>query len=319
MSPTDRPPDPADFEPVACYNCGATRSVPLVVAQDDLTGKPGNFHFVTCLDCGLSYQNPRLRQERIKVYYDEEYISHRKKTDWGLLTPLYNWAMRQHDRDKEKLVRRHVKLEPNTRVLDVGCGAGTFLARLRDRHGCAVTGVDFKDLSHLPSMRGVDFRCGLLHEQNLTEGSFDLITMWHFLEHDYDPIQSLTTAMSLLAPGGRLVIEVPRLDSLSSWLFRERWPGLQAPQHTILFSKKSLVPFIQKAGWVVDKHMPYGAFPPYFYLFAGVMFKIRKGKGVNLARAILPYFLGQFFLTPVLLFRRYLNLAMQTVVCRKPD
>ena len=45
----------------------------------------------------------------------------------------------------------------------------------------------------------------------------------------------------------------------------------------------------------------------------------RKGKGVNLARAILPYFLGQFFLTPVLLFRRYLNLAMQTVVCRKPD
>src|SRR5262249_30295613 len=197
-------------------------------------------------------------------------------------------------------------------------GAGTFLVRLRDRHGCTVTGVDFKDLSGLPSMRGVDFRCGLLHEQQLPEGGFDLITMWHFLEHDYEPATSLATALRLLAPGGQLIIEVPRLDSVSWWLFRERWPGLQAPQHTMLFSKKTLVPFVQKAGWEVVEHLPYGAFPPYFYLFAGVAFKVRKGRGIDLATAIYPYFLGQLLLTPLLLFGRHLNLAMQTVVCRKP-
>src|SRR5947209_6752606 len=169
MSPTRKPPGPADFEPVACYHCGSARGQPLVVAQDDLTGKPGRFRFVTCLDCGLAYQSPRLRLARVKDYYDDEYISHRKKTDWGVLTPLYNWAMRKHDRDKVALVRRYVTLGPGARVLDVGCGAGTFLARARDRHGCAVTGVDFKDLSALPSMRGVDFRCGLLSEQDLPE------------------------------------------------------------------------------------------------------------------------------------------------------
>src|SRR5262249_40019352 len=118
---------------------------------------------------------------------------------------------------------------------------------------------------------------------------------------------------------GRLVIEVPRLDSLTFRLFRERWPGLQAPQHTVLYSKEMLLKVVEKAVLEVVAHLPYGAFPPYFYLFAGVLFKLRRGKGVNLARAIYPYFLGQLLLSPVLLFERHLNLAMQTVVCRRPS
>ena len=56
--------------------------------------------------------------------------------------------------------------------------------------------------------------------------------------------------------------------------------------------------------------------PPYFYLFAGVAFKFLKGKGLNLSRAIYPYFLGQLLLLPVILLQRHLNLAMQTVICR---
>jgi hypothetical protein len=71
-----------------------------------------------------------------------------------------------------------------------------------------------------------------------------------------------------------------------------------------------------RAGLEVIDYRPYGAFPPYFYLFAGAAFKLLKGKGLNLDRAILPYFLGQILLTPFLLFERRLNLAMQTVVCR---
>ncbi len=310
-------PEPADFEDVSCYACGSAQAVPFVVAQDDLTGKPGSFHFVTCRGCGLSYQSPRLRFERIKDYYDEEYIAHRKKTDWGMLTPFYNRAMQKHDNEKMSLVKRYLSPGPNTRALDVGCGAGTFLAKLRDAYGCSVVGIDFKDLSALPSMSGIEFRCGVLHEQDLPERGFDLITMWHFLEHDYEPSLSLAAAHRLLAPNGRLIIEVPRLDSVSHWLFRERWAGLQAPQHTMLFSKQTLVPFIQKRGFEVVDYLPYGAFPPYFYLFAGVAFKIRKGKGIDLSAAILPYFLGQLFLSPVLLFQRRLNLAMQTVVCQR--
>ena len=70
-------------------------------------------------------------------------------------------------------------------------------------------------------------------------------------------------------------------------------------------------------GMVVVDYLPYGAFPAYFYLFAGLAFKLRKGKGVNFRKAIYPYFLGQVLLSPLLVFERKLNLAMQTLICRR--
>ena len=311
-------PSPEDFEPVACYNCGANACRDFVVGQDDLTGKPGRFQFVTCHDCGLAYQNPRLTVERIKDYYDEEYIAHRKKTDWGILTPFYNRAMYKHDRQKDRLISRYVRLNSSSRVLDVGCGAGTFLTKMGSRYGAQLTGVDFKDLSQLPGFEQLDFRCGLFYEQQFAEQRFDLITMWHFLEHDYDPMRTLRTAKDLLQPDGRLVIEFPRLDCVTWKMYHERWPGLQAPQHTVLYTKKMLLEFVDKAGLELVEYQPYGAFPSYFYIFAGFAFKLLKGKGLNLSKAIYPYFLGQLLLTPILLFEHRLNLAMQTVVCRRP-
>jgi len=310
-------PSHSAFEIVPCYLCGGTDSRPLLIGEDDLTGKPGRFQFVTCDRCGLAYQNPRLTLDQIKHYYNDEYIAHRKKTNWGWLTPFYLRAMRKHDLAKMSLIDRYVKLNKDANVLDIGCGAATFLQELVARDGVHATGVDFKDLSHLPGFGQIDFRCGLLAEQKLGERSFDLITMWHFLEHDYDPVGTLARCRDLLSTEGRLVIEVPRLDSLSFRLYHERWPGLQAPQHTLLFSKASLLEMVRSQGLEVVDYLPYGAFPPYFYLFTGLAFKILKGRGLNLDRAILPYFIGQLLCTPLLLLQRRLNLAMQTVVCRR--
>ena len=282
-----------------------------------MSSRPGTFRFKRCDGCGLVYQSPRLRFERIGRYYDDEYIAHRKKTDWGVFTPLYDWAMGKHDRDKLSLVRRYKSLNADSRVLDVGCGAGTFLALLAEKTGASACGMDFKDLSSLPWMDRVDFRQGTLAEQDFDERTFDLITMWHFLEHDYTPVDTLIRARDLLATDGRMLIEVPRLDSVSFRLFRERWPGLQAPQHTMLFDAETLPRMVERAGLKVCHYLPYGAFPAYFYLFCGVAFKLLRGKGLNLSRAIYPYFAGQLLLLPLLLFERRLNLAMQTVVCER--
>ena len=272
-------PTPDQFEQVPCPLCGERSHTPLVDAEDDLTGKPGRFHFVCCTACGLAYQNPRIQAQHIGAYYDDEYIAHRKKTDWGLFTPLYEWAMGRHDRDKLALVQRFVALDAKARVLDVGCGAGTFLVHTQAQTGAAVAGVDFKDLGQLPWMKAIEFHHGLLHAQDFGSRRFDLVTMWHFLEHDYEPDRSLACTRDLLAPGGRLVVEVPRLDSLSYRLFRERWPGLQAPQHTTLYTRATLLRRVEQAGLRVVCYLPYGAFPPYFYLFTGVAFKLLKGRG----------------------------------------
>ena len=70
--------------------------------EDDLGGTPGRFRFVRCRDCGLAYQNPRVPLEHIGAYYDDDYIAHRKKRDWGLLTPLFERAMNKLDADKDR-------------------------------------------------------------------------------------------------------------------------------------------------------------------------------------------------------------------------
>jgi 2-polyprenyl-3-methyl-5-hydroxy-6-metoxy-1,4-benzoquinol methylase len=303
------------YESISCYSCSSERREPFVSAQDDLTGKPGTFDFVRCLDCGLHYQYPRIDIEGIKDYYDDEYIAHRKKQDFGLLTPVYRYVMDELDRKKERIVRPY--LNPGAAILDVGCGAGTFLERMRVVHGARATGVDFKGFEGADGFEHIDFHRGVLSEQKLPTGHFDLVTMWHFLEHDYDPRRTLESARTLMKDDASLVIEVPRLDSVTFHLYQERWPGLQAPQHTALYDKKTLLRMVEQAGFRAIEYLPYGAFPAYFYLFAGAAFKILKGRGLDLKKWGYLYVLGQGVLFPILLFEKHLNLAMQTVVCRK--
>jgi SAM-dependent methyltransferase len=316
-SSTDVGPAPEQFETVDCPLCGSIAAAPFLSAVDDLTGKPGRFQFVKCQFCGLRYQNPRLTIDHIKAYYDDEYIAHRKKTDWGVLTKFFEWVMDRHDRQKDALVSRFVRLDANSEVLDVGCAVGTFLKKVRDRHGAHVTGVDFADLRAHPALAGVDFRCGLFNDEDFGAKQFDLITMWHYLEHDYDPMRTLATARDLLKPSGRLVIEVPRLDSTTFRMYGDRWPGLQAPQHTVLFDRKRFLIAMRAADLEVVEYLPYGAFPAFFYFFAGAAFKLLRGKGLDLSRAIYPYFLGQLLFAPILALEKHLNFAMQTVVCRR--
>jgi SAM-dependent methyltransferase len=306
-------------EAAPCDLCGSTHATPFIDAEDDLTGKPGRFRFVRCDDCGLVYQHPRVPAAHIGAWYDDEYIAHRKQTDFGVFTPLYRWAMERHDRRKLALVRRYAGLGKDSRVLDLGCGAGTFLARIVQQTGARATGVDFKDLSGLPWMQAIDFRCGRPQDQEFAPGSFDLVTLWHFLEHDYEPLRTLALAREWLAPSGRMVIEVPRLDSLSFKLFGRRWPGLQAPQHTMVFDRDRLCAMMAAARLRIVDWLPWGAFPSYFYLFAGTAFKILQGRGLNLSKAVYPYFVGELLLSPVLLFEKHLNLAMQTVVVEREE
>ena len=304
-------------ERVVCLTCGTTTSTFFIAAEDDLTGRPGRFTFVRCATCGLVYQEPRLTLEAVKPYYDTEYIAHQESRRWGILAPLFSAAMGSLDRAKLRLVGRNTALNATSSVLDVGCGSGSFLQRVRRQTGAGAAGVDFVDLSARPEFDGVEFHHGLFCDQEVGRDRFDLITMWHFLEHDYEPRRSLAHARAALKAGGTLLVEVPRLDSLSFRLFGNRWPGLQAPQHTALYDREHLLDLVRREGFTVREYLPYGAFPPYFYLFCGLAFRVLRGRGLNLRKAIYVYFAGQVLLLPVLPLLNRLNFAMQTVVCEK--
>lgn len=305
------------WENVACLYCEGNVYSHFMDAEDDLTGKPGKFTFVRCQICDLIYQNPRLNIDKIKDYYDDEYIAHRKSNNWGILTRFFNATMDQLDRRKAAITCRHAALDDASELLDVGCGAGSYLRWMRRNHQVGIAGVDFIDLSDRPGFDDIDFRCSTFYEAGFEDERFDVVTMWHFLEHDYDPLRSLRQARDVLRNRGIVIIEVPRLDSVTFRMYKDRWPGLQAPQHTVLFTRDTLERFVTAAGFEIVEYLPYGAYPAYFYLFAGLAFKFLKGKGLHLSRAIYPYFFGRVLLAPLLLFERRLNLAMQTIICRK--
>jgi len=309
-------PESYRFQKVNCYGCGADSYDFYLKGEEDLTAKEGEFQYVKCHNCAMVYQNPRISPEQIKDFYDGEYIAHRKKKNWGVLTPLYEWAMNKHDREKDKIVAEHLNLNEKTEIMDVGCAVGTFLLHIHDKYGAQISGVDFKEGLDYPNFDKIEFYNGLFYEQDISAERYDCVSMWHYLEHCYDPNQSLQMAKKVLKKDGKLIVEVPRLDSFTFKLFGAKWPGVQAPQHTVLFDKKQFIAMMEKNGFRVVKYRAYGAFPPYFYIFAGTYFKL-IGKGLNLNRIIFPYFLGQLLLTPFLLFQKYLNLSMQTVVCEK--
>jgi hypothetical protein len=123
-------------------------------------------------------------------------------------------------------------------------------------------------------------------------------------------------ARDLLAPGGRLVIETPTLDSRTWRLFRERWPGIQAPRHTVLFSRLTLEMMLEAAGLEVESWHPYGTLPPYLYVFAGIAFKLLKGHAPEGPRLVPLFQLGRLLYAPLASIGRRVPIAHQVVVCR---
>jgi len=127
------------------------------------------------------------------------------------------------------------------RLLDIGCGNGRFLNRMRSL-GWQVAGVDF-DADAVRVARnhyGLDARCGSADAVGFEPASFDVVTLDHVIEHLPDPRASLAAAASLLRPGGTLALATPNFASLDSRIHREDWHALDPPRHLYLFSPASI-------------------------------------------------------------------------------
>jgi SAM-dependent methyltransferase len=135
-------------------------------------------------------------------------------------------------------------------LLDIGCGAGTFLhvARLR---GFVPHGMDAsaRAVAIAGKQYGYSVRQGEIGSRVWDDCRFDFITMFHVLEHLRDPLKGLLFAGRLLKPAGTLIVQVPNLYSLQARLFGNRWYGLDVPRHVINFSPKALGVLLNEAGY----------------------------------------------------------------------
>jgi SAM-dependent methyltransferase len=237
-----------EWEEPACLLCGARNWSLLVEAPDMTAGGTGLwFAVVQCQECGLCFTNPRPSSTSIAQFYPAAYRPH--QAPQARFAHRRPWS-RQGRRSREEvgLLAWHGK----GRLLDFGCGGGSFLARLQRQHW-QVLGLDVSTsaVQRVRDELGLPALVGTLPHPELRPASFDVITMWHSLEHVHSPLDVLREAHRLLVPGGRLIVAVPNIDSLPFRWFQSAWFGLDLPRHLTHFAPWTLHLMLERAGFHV--------------------------------------------------------------------
>jgi len=235
-SNTDHPADAGQ----RCIACGDLQRADARGFNSLFSG--GQVVYLSCDTCGLM----ALKQDSFPSpaaplypddYYGNGHTKHRLPVN-VLRQVLSAWKTH---RINALIPKRPIK------VLDIGCGDGTFLAQMRkpnvEIYGVELSGTAFNRASRVENIHLV--AAEQLRANTYPEHYFDVITLWHVLEHVPDPCQTLRSCRNWLAPDGYLFIEVPNIASWQAQLFKKNWFHLDAPRHLFLFTPRSLEKILQ--------------------------------------------------------------------------
>jgi SAM-dependent methyltransferase len=139
-------------------------------------------------------------------------------------------------------------------LLDVGCGSATLLGLMKQR-GYRAMGVDFSSEAATVAKEenGVQVVVGSLHDAAFPKGSFDIVTLFHVMEHVTNPRGVLLEVGRILRPGGSVVLQVPNIDSWQFRIFKAKWYGLDIPRHVIDYSGDAILRLLSEAGFAVSR------------------------------------------------------------------
>jgi 2-polyprenyl-3-methyl-5-hydroxy-6-metoxy-1,4-benzoquinol methylase len=186
--------------------------------------------------------------KEIADFYPEQYWWNSAKP--GALTRLESIYRKLALRGHVSFIQRAAGARRGADLLDVGCGSGTLLGLLKKR-GFHSTGLDFSAEAADVAERenGVRVIVGSLKQAALPERSFDIVTLFHVMEHVTDPRQVLSEVSRILKSDGVLVLQVPNIDSLQFRAFGAKWYGLDIPRHVIDYSRKAITGLLNDCGF----------------------------------------------------------------------
>ncbi len=251
----------------------------MLSAPDVSLGVPGVFNLVRCSRCGLVYENPRPTSESLDIIYPESYAPHQDLRGPGVGPPLARWGWKVGQVAAPLFFRRLQSSDSGvgglrarssyvlatllqlpvlppawtgadgaSRLLDIGCGTGRFLAQMLsagwDAYGVE---VDREAAERARRIAGERVLAGAFEPGLFTPGSFDLITLGHVLEHLSSPSRALSEVAQLLKPGGWLAIEVPNMNSLEARVLGGHAYQLELPRHFYHFTAETLSMMLEKA------------------------------------------------------------------------
>jgi SAM-dependent methyltransferase len=213
-------------------------------AQDPVTAEW--FHVGFCKDCRLNVTVPQPPESEIGRYYPPAYYGTGDR-----YLPVIEWLL---DRMYRMRLKRVTSGVTPGRALDIGCGRGLLLARLRDM-GWEVQGTELSETSarYGREVLNLDIETKNLGDANFPDASFDLVIIWHVLEHLYAPQETLREIHRILKPDGAFLVAVPNFSSWEARFGKRHWFHLNVPGHLTHFSKQTLERDLKEAGFEV-KH-----------------------------------------------------------------
>ncbi len=232
----------------SCPSC-ESRLFSELQTSKDFTTTGEFFHIKQCKTCGLLITSPRPSAETISRYYpSDKYISHAAAST-GVIDSIYLVIRYFTLKWKFSLIKPFLRGGP---ILDYGCGTGSFLKEAM-QNNCSVHGVEpspearKKVSSSIPVVPTLD---------QLPSLRFDVITLWHVLEHVYTLRETLRHLKSRLTDLGTIFIAVPNWESDDAKHYHEQWAGYDVPRHIWHFSKNSMETLIQNEGLRILKVIP---------------------------------------------------------------
>lgn len=201
------------------------------------------WHVHMCVSCSHLQLHPRPADSTLSVIYPANYYSYQMKK----ISPFALAVKARMDEAKFNGIVKMLGRKPRS-YLDVGCGDARYLKLMHrwglsasDVHGLEIDEAVVGDLKKA----GLNVSCGRADTQeglaHIPDGSLDLITMFHVIEHLDNPGAVVKNLSRKLAPGGLLVVETPNFDSLDARLFGDRyWGGYHFPRHWHIFRPQTL-------------------------------------------------------------------------------
>jgi 2-polyprenyl-3-methyl-5-hydroxy-6-metoxy-1,4-benzoquinol methylase len=235
-----------------CPVCNSTAFEDYLTVQD-YTVSQEKFKIVTCKTCSFKFTNPRPNEIAIGEYYKaESYISH-TNTSKGLISKIYQEVRKFTLKGKLNLING---LSPKKgKLLDIGCGTGMFLNVARE-NGWKVNGIepDTGARGIAEATNQIKIKADVLSSfQNET---FDVITLWHVLEHVHKLNETVEWLKARLAKGGSVIIAVPNHESKDADIYEAQWAAYDVPRHLYHFSQKTIKDLFANHGFELKETLP---------------------------------------------------------------
>jgi SAM-dependent methyltransferase len=267
------------FEPrrTDCPLCGGTALVRHIRVPDFLQGKPGRFTLERCTGCGHIFQNPRLSIKGLDFYYKDFYDgAGGENIDalFGFLSKLY-----------ESRAKALAGIHTPARWLDVGAGLGHFCAVAKDNWpDTRFDGLDMSESIDEAQRAGwIDhgIRGQFPELADSMKGTYDVVSMYQYLEHTREPRIDLRAANTVLSDGGYLAIEIPNPECPLGGILGKYWHPWFQPQHQHFYTQANLEKLLTEAGFTVLNYDYVQPHQPADFWWAAYFILFRLGKPIS--------------------------------------